>query len=190
MFYHGLEYGTRQLSRIAESRDGIPFTALGDTNPSPYVRHFAYRDRHYLLGMPGVLFRAGQPTGPFEARDRLLFDPRMRHAGLLLTGSTLYVLWSRAGDAPERILISAVDLTPADWNDWRATQGMEILRPELSWEGADLPELPTFRGEVPDAANELRDPYVFKDRDSRHYLLYVGGGERAIGMATLLFPDT
>lgn len=189
MFYHGLEYGTRQLSRIAESKDGIRFTALDGTVPSPYVRHFEFRGRHYLLGMPGVLFCASQPTGPFEARDRLLFEPRMRHAGLLLDGATLYVFWSRAGDAPERILVSEVDLTPVDWDDWRATDGVEILRPELGWEGADLPVLPTLRGELANAANELRDPYVFADPDGPHYLLYVAGGEKALGIARLRFPD-
>jgi beta-xylosidase len=34
-------------------------------------------------------------------------------------------------------------------------------------------------------ANELRDPYLFKDDDGRKYLLYVGRGEKAIGIANL-----
>jgi beta-xylosidase len=35
------------------------------------------------------------------------------------------------------------------------------------------------------AANELRDPHLFKDQDGSKYLLYVGAGEQAIGIASL-----
>jgi hypothetical protein len=34
-------------------------------------------------------------------------------------------------------------------------------------------------------ANELRDPYLFEDQDGSKYLLYVGAGEQAIGIASL-----
>jgi hypothetical protein len=30
---------------------------------------------------------------------------------------------------PEAILYSRVDMAPQDWNDWRATEGVEVLRP-------------------------------------------------------------
>ncbi len=187
MYYHGLEYGTRQLSRVARSGDGLHFSALDGTIPSPYLRSFAYRGTYYLLGMPGVLFRGPSPAGPFEARDRLLFEPRMRHAGLWLDGSTLFVFWSRVGDAPEALLMSEVDLAAHDWDDWRATAGREILRAESAWEGSELPELPSIRGELAFEANELRNPHVFADSDGRKYLLYVGRGEQAIGIARLDF---
>lgn len=184
MYYHGLEYGTRQLSRIAESTDGIHFSALGGTIPSPYLRSFEHEGRYYLLGMPGILFRSDNAAGPFEPRRHSLFEPRVRHMGVWVNGSTLYVFWSRVGDAPERILLSMVDLTPQNWNNWKASEGVEILRPEADWEGADLEVLPSLRGELAEEANELRDPYVFED-DGQKYLLYVGRGEKAIGIARL-----
>lgn len=86
MFYHGLEYGTRQLSRVAESSDGIDFLPLDGTIPSPYLRHFEFRDQQYLLGMPGVLFRAKDAAGPYEPRRHSLFEPRMRHMGVWVDG--------------------------------------------------------------------------------------------------------
>lgn len=183
MFYHGLEYGTRQLSRVAESADGIHFSPLPGTIPSPYLRGFDYGGKHYLIGMPGVLFRADEAAGPFEARRHSLFEPRMRHMGAWLEGSTLYVFWSRVGDAPESILLSQVDLSPSDWNNWKASEGVHVMRPEEKWEGADLPPLPSLRGELAEEANELRDPYLFENDDGQKYLLYVGRGEKAIGIA-------
>jgi beta-xylosidase len=46
--------------------------------------------------------------------------------------------------------------------------------------------MPSLRGEMYEAANELRDPFVFRDKDGRLYLYYVGGGEKAIGIARLI----
>ncbi|MDH3432454.1 MAG: hypothetical protein OEM60_01225, partial [Gammaproteobacteria bacterium] len=56
------------LSRGAESSDGILFSPLDGTIPSPNRRSFDYGGQHYLLGMPGVLFRNDDAAGPFEAR--------------------------------------------------------------------------------------------------------------------------
>jgi hypothetical protein len=187
MFYHGLEYGTRQLSRVAASTNGIDFTPLDGTIPSLYLRYFEHGGKHYLLGMPGILFRADDLAGPYEPRRHSLFEPRMRHMGIWIDGSMLYVFWSRVGDAPESILLSIVDLSPANWNQWKASAGVEIMRPESDWEGADLPALRSLRGELAEEANELRDPFVFEDDDGQKYLLYVGRGEKAIGIARLRF---
>lgn len=72
------------------------------------VRGFQFRGEHFLLGMPGVIYRSDRPEGGFQPRDRLLFEPDMRHAGVWVEGSLLQVLWSRVGDAPESILYSRV----------------------------------------------------------------------------------
>jgi hypothetical protein len=186
MYYHGFDERGGQSSRMAISEDGLTFKVQPQRVFSTYLRGFQFRDQHYLLGMPGVLYRAGGPEGPFEPRDRLLFEPDMRHAGLLLEGSTLYVFWSSVGYAPERILLSKVDLSPPDWNDWVATAPVDLLRPELHWEGSALPVIPSLRGELHNAAQELRDPYVFRDSDGQLYLYYVAGGEKAIGVARLI----
>jgi hypothetical protein len=67
-----------------------------------------------------------------------------------------------------------------------ATAPVDLLRPELYWEGSALPVMPSLRGELHNAAQELRDPYVFRDIDGQLYLYYVGGGEKAIGVARLI----
>ena len=185
MLYHGQRDSLSQITGIASSADGISFTTTGKTVAGVYMRHFQYRDKHYLLGSQGILFRSDTLLGPYQPRDRSLFEPDIRHAALLLEADSLMVAWSRVGEAPEKILLSQIDLLPADWNHWRATEGVELLRPELSWEGADMEPLPSLRGEMVMVANELRDPYLFKDQDGSKYLLYVGAGEQAIGIASL-----
>jgi hypothetical protein len=185
LYYHGYNEQGGQTSRIASSRDGLSFTVQPQQVFSTYLRAFKYGNKYYLLGMPGVLYRSDSPMGPFEPRDRLLFEPDMRHAGLLLRGRDLYVFWSMVGYAPERILLSRVDLSAADWNDWRATAAVDVLTPERPWEGSAVAVQSSLRGEMDSAARELRDPYVFRDDDGQLYLYYVGGGEKAIGVARL-----
>jgi hypothetical protein len=185
LFYHGFNSKGGQSSRIATSIDGLDFTPLQETVFSTYLRAFEYRGQYYLLGMPGVLYRGDALAGPFEPRDSILFEPDMRHAGLLVEDSTLYVFWSRVGDTPEHIMLSQVDLNSPDWNHWQATAPVEILKPQLTWEGADIDVQSSLRGEMDIVAHELRDPYVFRDEDGALYLYYVGGGEKAIGVARL-----
>ncbi len=157
LYYRGFVHRGGQSSRIATSLDGLNFSSLDRTVFSTYLRAFEYDAQHYLLGMPGVLYRGKNLTGPFEPRAKILFEPDMRHTGLLVQGSTLYVFWSRVGDAPEHIMLSEVDLGSPDWDDWTATVPVEILRPELGWEGASLPVLASLRGEMDIDAHELRD---------------------------------
>jgi len=186
MYYHGLAGKTAQYTRIAESADGLSFTALPGIVRSNYLRVFQYRDEWYGLAMPGILYRSHNGIDNFVPRDKLLFEPDMRHAGLWLQGDTLYVFWSRVGDAPESILVSAVNLSASNWDEWRATEPWVLLRPELPWEGSELEVETSLRGELGLPANELRDPFVFTDEDGQTYLLYVGSGEQAIGLARLV----
>jgi hypothetical protein len=189
MYFHGYNELGGQSSRIASSGDGLNFEVGPGRVFSTYLRAFAYRDQYYLLGMPGVLYRSDSPNGPFVPRDRLLFEPAMRHAGLLLEGSSLYVFWSMVGQAPEGLVLSRVDLSSSDWDDWQASAPVDVLSPEFPWEGSELPVLSSLRGEMDTAARDLRDPYVLRDADGQLYLYYVGGGEKAIGMA-YLFRNT
>lgn len=135
--------------------------------------------------MPGVIYRSSEPDGGFTPRDRLLFEPDMRHAAVWVVGDTLNVLWSRVGDAPESILYSRAALSAPDWDDWRATAPVEVMRPRLPWEGSELPPPSSLRGEIDVASHDLRDSYLLLDSDGSMYLYYVGGGEKAIGVATL-----
>ena len=68
---------------------------------------------------------------------------------------------------------------------WRATRPVDLLLPELAWEGADLPLAPSLRGELDVRARELRDPYAWREGEDL-YLIYVGGGEKAIGLSRLI----
>ena len=71
-----------------------------------------------------------------------------------------------------------------DWRDWRLSSATEVLRPELPWEGGDLPPAASAPGSVDGPVNALRDPCVFED-GGRAYLLYAAAGESAIGLAAL-----
>jgi hypothetical protein len=188
MFFHGYRGSNYQHSSVARSRNGIDFELTGSDIFSTYLRAFDYRGDRYLLGMLGILYRSAEAEGGFIPRDRSLFDPNMRHTSVWVEGEQLHVLWSRVGDAPESLLYSRVDMSNPDWDRWRASEGVVVMRPELPWEGSELPVQASLRGELNQASNELRDPFVLRDEDGSLYLYYVGSGEQAIGIARLV-PD-
>jgi hypothetical protein len=136
--------------------------------------------------MPGHLYRSRDGRGGFVEGPRL-FDDDVRHSALLKRGSTLHVFYTRAGEAPERILHATIPLA-GDWTTWRESQPVEVLRPELPWEGALLPLEPSRRGSIDVPVNELRDPAVFEE-GGRIYLLYSVAGERGIALAEVTLPD-
>ena len=105
----------------------------------------------------------------------------MRHAALLVRNEALYVFWTQVGDAPERILLSTIDLS-MEWQTWQENDAIEVLRPERQWEGADAPLEPSVRSTAYGHVNQLRDPAVFIE-DKHIYLLYAVAGESGIGIA-------
>lgn len=143
MYYHGLEDVGKQVTRVALSPDGVHFTALPEVLGRSYFRVFHYRGATYALAMPGQLYRSQDGLSGFEAGP-LLFSPDMRHAAVLRRGTQLYVFRTQVGEAPERILLSSIDLQP-DWSAWKASDPIEVLRPERDWEGADAPRVPSMR---------------------------------------------
>ena len=111
----------------------------------------------------------------------------MRHAALLKRGDELLVFWTEVGEAPERIKLSRIALA-GDWLSWRETPGVEVLRPERDWEGANAPLEPSMRSTAYGHVNQLRDPAVFEDAASgRAFLLYAVAGESGIAIAELHF---
>lgn len=134
----------------------------------------------YALAMPGLFLRSRDGLTDFEPGPDL-GEPAMRHVGLTVRGDVLHLFWTRAGDAPEQILHSTVDLA-GDWRTWRLEGTRPVLRPELAWEGAGLPIAPSRRGAIDEPVNQLRDPCLFQDA-GRLYLLYAAAGKRAIGLA-------
>ena len=180
MIYHGLEAAGRQLSRAATSFDGVHFQAGKGVLGRPYMRLFRHRDTLYALAMPGVIYRCASWTSGFFAGPRL-FNPRMRHCAVLVRKDTLFVFWTQVGDAPERILLSTVDLR-GDWMRWRESAPTEVLRPEKDWEGADALLEPSMRSTAYGVVNQLRDPAVYVEDDAV-YLLYAVAGESGIAIA-------
>jgi sucrose-6-phosphate hydrolase SacC (GH32 family) len=136
--------------------------------------------------MPGQFYRSQDGISDFEAGP-LLFNRNMRHAGVLKRGDNLWVFWTQVGDAPERILMSRIDITKP-WMQWQVSETVEVLRPELTWEGADAPVEPSVRSVAYGHVNQLRDPYIFEEA-GRTYLLYVVAGESGIAIAEFYFTD-
>lgn len=187
MYVHGQDPGKgvgRQVTRLATSKDGINFVGEPEVLGRPYFRVMQYKDYYYALAMPGYLYRSKDGISQFEAGPQL-FNDDMRHSALLIRGDTLYVFWTQAGHAPERILLSTIDLRE-DWSGWQSTPSTEILRPEIDWEGADLVIEPSTRGYIDVRANQLRDPAIFREGD-RFYLLYAVAGENGIAISELNF---
>jgi hypothetical protein len=182
IYFHGLERFAKQVTRAATSPDGIRFEARPEVLGRTYLRAFAYAGMTYALAMPGQFYRSGDGLSDFERGPRL-FEDDMRHCALLVRGDTLHVFWTRVGDAPERILLSTIDLA-GPWESWQESAAVEVLRPERDWEGADAPAEPSIRSVAYGHVNQLRDPAIFEE-DGRVYLLYAVAGESGIAIAEL-----
>lgn len=182
MYFHGLDDVGTQLTRVATSRNGIDFAARPQPLGLSYMRVFNHGGITYGLAMPGQIYRSPDGFHDFESGP-LLFNPNMRHAAVLKRGTTLYVFWTQVGEAPERILLSRIDLS-GDWQGWTDSAPVEVLRPERPWEGADAPLTPSIRSTAYGQVNQLRDPAIFEE-DGRLYLLYAVAGESGIAIAEL-----
>ena len=109
----------------------------------------------------------------------------MRHSALLVRGNTLYVFWTQAGHAPERVFVSTIDME-GDWSTWKESEPTEILRPERDWEGSNLEIAPSRRGYIDVRARQLRDPAIYEEGDDV-FLLYSVAGESGIAVAQVSF---
>jgi len=184
MYFHGLDDVGVQVTRVATSTDGIDFVARPEVLGRSYMRVFRHDGVIYALAMPGQLYRSLDGVRDFTPGP-LLFNPNMRHAAVLKRGDVLSVFWTQVGEAPERILLSRIDLS-GDWFGWTEGTAREVLRPERSWEGADAPLVPSIRSTAYGQVNQLRDPAILED-DGRVYLFYAVAGESGIAVAELSF---
>lgn len=182
MYFHGLDGVGHQVSRVALSEDGIHFTARPEVIGRSYMRIFGHEGMTYALTMPGTLSCSADGLGGFEPGPSL-FNPNMRHAALLKRNGALWVFWTQVGEAPERILVSRIDLA-GDWRGWRDEPPIEVLRPERDWEGAGAPAVPSVRSTAYGLVNQLRDPAIFEEGGAT-YLLYAVGGESGIAIARM-----
>ncbi len=171
-----------QVTLVATSEDGRGFEAQPEALGRPYFRMFQWKGDYYALGMPGVFFRSDDGLTEFR-EGPTLFTRNMRHSAVKVDGDKLLVFYTVAGDNPERILLSEVDLTP-DWMTWEETAPLVVLEPDAEWEGGGLPMVPSARGAVLEPVRQLRDPALFED-GNQSYLLYSVAGEQGIPIARL-----
>ncbi|MCB0116170.1 MAG: hypothetical protein KDD84_18850 [Caldilineaceae bacterium] len=169
-----------QRTFVATSEDGIHFTSQREVLGPSYFRSFRYGGWVYALGMPGIFFRSRDGFTGFE-RGPIVFGRNQRHTAVKVDGDTLTVFYSVAGDCPEHIVASTVDLRP-DWLSWQASEQVSVLLPEEIYEGADLPLVASKRGAIHARARQLRDPAIFEE-EGRTFLLYSVAGESGIAVA-------
>ena len=188
MYYHSPieqlrdEKSREQRTRVAISDDGINFSAKPEILGAPYLRVLKWDDFYYAVGMPGIFYRSPDPLSGF-VEGPTLFGANQRHVALLKDGDTLNIFHTLAGDAPESILLSKVNVS-GDWMNWDASESEVVLKPERSYEGGYRRLEPSRRGPINERVMQLRDPAIFKD-DGQTYLFYVVAGEQGIALAKI-----
>ena len=182
MFFHGLDHDGEQRSLCALSNDGLTWWVQSERINQTYLRVFNYKNKRYALGCGGQILKQNS-DGIFQLGPWSFGDRGHRHAGVLVRGDNLYVVWTRIGDTPEHILYSTIGMS-YDWRDWRATEGQVILKPKFDWEGANLPISTSTVGGLTKQEHALRDPFLF-EQSEEVYIVYTGGGENSIGIAKL-----
>jgi hypothetical protein len=179
--------GYGQFTQAAESSDGIHFDVRPAITKQSYLRVFQHDGHFYAVSRLGRLARAASPLDSFQAGPNPFRDGpyanRVRHVALVVRGDRLYVFFTAIGDAPERVLVSTIDLT-RDWTDWRAASPVEVLRPETMYECADLAIAPSESGDVDVKVRQIRDPFVFEEQ-ARTFLFYSTCGEQGIAAAEI-----
>lgn len=171
-----------QMTRLATSRDGLHFEVHPPVITTFYLRTFQHAGWHYGIAMPFVVYRSPDGIDQWEVGP-MYFDYRIRHCAVQKRGDALRVFFSRREDCPERIMMTQLDLS-RDWHDWRPTEPMDVLAPEMAWEGADQPLEASRSGAVHKPVRQLRDPAIYEE-DGRTYLLYSVAGESGIAIAEL-----
>jgi len=177
-----------QLSFASTSADGLTFAPRPQVMSSFYLRVFAYGGKFYGVckdnNISSQLGRTGDPLTAL-AKGPAVF-PGSRHVALLPQGDTLWVFFSRVGEAPEHIYMTRFDLKE-DWTRWgsSAPPAVSVIKPEKLWEGTNYALKPSESGPSVHV-QELRDPFVFVE-DGKIYLLYSVAGEMGIALAELEF---
>lgn len=182
----------QQWSGVAESSDGIEFALASTENIAKYyMRAFEWDGMQYALqkGWSTAPAELGVSSDGIARFDfiKTLGGGSIRHMGVLRDGSTLLVFYSKIGDAPERILLSTIDLSTPP-TEWDLSAPIEVLRPERSYEGTAYPVEPSVKGPATDV-QQLRDPYVFQESGTT-YLYYGVAGESGIAAAEIRYELT
>ena len=170
----------------AFDNSGIPRRALDPDNP------WEPTSNYYSGNTIGTLWERHPRRDIFgEAIERATglerSDLRVRHTAVRLVDNQIHVFYSQRGvDAPERIMLSTIDLDVNSWADWEMSYPPNtILTAADGWEGGQFNPEPSELGGVDGNVNQLRDPYVFEDADGLLYLVYAGRGESGLGITSL-----
>jgi hypothetical protein len=191
MYFHTDAYpgSSQQWSGVSRSTDGIDFALASTTNIAKYyMRVFEWDGRFYGLQKgwstaPAELGVSTDGIAPFEF-IKTLSQGSIRHMAVLLKGDVLLVFYSRIGDAPERILLSTIALR-GEPSSWDLSAPIEVLRPEMPYEGAGYPVSASVKGPATNV-NQLRDPYVFEEGGTT-WLFYSIAGESGIAVAEVTY---
>jgi hypothetical protein len=174
-----------QVSFVALSEDGLDFSARPEVLGKFYFRVVRHKGYWYAFAKygneDGIIYRSEDGLTDFQPGPH--YRPGVRHTAPWIEDDTLYLLYSLAGDRPERILLSTIDLR-REWRDWELSQPGIILEPELDYEGGNLPLEESSYGSATGPVRQLRDPGVYREGD-RLYMLYSVAGERGIAIARL-----
>ena len=180
MYVHGLDASGEQVTRHATSTDGLNWAFTDLMIPDTYLRIFRWRGETFAMARCSRFWRLG--ANGWEA-GHIGIDPAVRHVAVLVRRDRLHVLFTRIGDAPEHLLHASIPLD-RDWKDWKPdAPAQPILYPEHRWEGAGEPLRRSLIGAV-GFENALRDPCLFL-HTGKVWLIYAGGGEHALGLATV-----
>lgn len=175
-----------QVSYLALSDDGLHFRARPEVLGHFYFRVFHYAGWYYALAKNGneggIIYRSRDGLGGFEPGPHFL--PGVRHTAVWIERSTLYLLYTIVGEAPESIMLATIDLSD-EWLRWKVSASQLLLKPETEWEGAERPVKASKYGPAHGVVNALRDPCVFEEEGER-YLLYSVAGEQGIAIARLV----
>jgi hypothetical protein len=106
------QYG--QFTQAAESNDGLRFTVRAPITKQSYLRVFPYRGYFYGMSRLGQLSRSADPLasfaiGPNPFRETV-YANRVRHVALVRRNDRLQVFFTAIGDAPERVLMTTIQL--------------------------------------------------------------------------------
>ncbi len=185
MYFHGISKTQGQVSYLASSSDGIKFRSNDEILGPFYFRVFSHDGYYYAVAkngnVDGVILRSQSGRGGFAEGLHLI--PRIRHTAILYGGNYIDLFYSRAEDAPERILRARIPLTD-DWWEWKPLEPELVLEPEEPYEGADLKIEASRFGGAWRRVRQLRDPCIFVDKESE-YLFYSVTGEGGIAVAKL-----
>lgn len=190
MYFHGAVEGrSQQWTGVATSKDGVSFQASDQILGKFYFRVFQFSGYYYAIAKDwnsgwGELYRSTDGMTPFESAGKFIKD--VRHTAVFVKGDRLLIFYSRIGDAPERILLSEVNLL-LDWRKWKLTEPIEVLRPQTDYEGIQYENKPSASGSAI-RVQQLRDPCIF-EAGSMTYLYYAHAGEMGISMAQLFFDE-